>query len=587
VVRRLVALGLSLAAALAAAGDAARPRLAGQIVFASERGSTIENSELYSVPVDGSRRRALSPNPGGADGGAQWSPDGKLIAYSSDRLEGARHIRGLYVMRADGQGRRRLTPRDLVAPRDFEAPSWSPDGEMLAFSGERGSRRGIWVVRADGTRLRLVASKGFRPRWSPRGNRIAFADLGRIYVVPARGGAVRRLTRGPYDSDPAWSPDGRTIAFVRSDANGGSQVLQIVSGRGGPLRAMSAGIEDMTDLQWSPDGLRILFGASEHLYVVRVRDRARRLLRRGEWPAWSPDGRRIAFTFGAGLYVMKADGRGVKRVRNERGFEFWGGPAWSPDGRTLIYATVRAETDLEIFVVNADGARIRRLTNNSVHDSQPAWSPARRRVAFVRRGVIWLMDADGSGPRRLVTGTEPTWSPSGSQLAYTRSGSVQVVSVRGGGAPSLLVEGRSPAWSPRGTEIAFVRGLRLMALDVRSKAERTVFDGASSCPQRSEASIYAPDWSPDGGRLLYPIACDEGRFFWVSAHTVQPDGGGHATLKLDNLAPSRLAWSPDGSRVAFVAENGTVRIATAKLDGTGRTTVVRDTAGAAYLDLDW
>jgi len=224
-VRRFVALSLLLAAALAAAGDAARPRLAGQIVFASERGSTLDNSELYSVRVDGSRRRALSPSPGGGDGGAQWSPDGKLIAFWSDRLEGARHIRGLYVMRADGRGRRRLTPRDLVAPRDFDAPSWSSDGRMLAFSGERGSRRGIWVVRRDGTRLRLVAGKGVRPVWSPRGNRIVFSDLGRIYVVPARGGAVRRLTRGPYDSDAAWSPDGGTIAFIRSDANGGSQVL--------------------------------------------------------------------------------------------------------------------------------------------------------------------------------------------------------------------------------------------------------------------------------------------------------------------------------------------------------------------------
>jgi Tol biopolymer transport system component len=586
VVRRFVALSLSFAAALAAAGDAAPPRLAGQIVFASERGSTLDNSKLYSVRVDGSRRRALSPNPGGGDSGAQWSPDGKLIAFWSDRLEGARHIRGLYVMRADGRGRRRVTPRNLVAPRDFDAPSWSSDGRMLAFSGERGSRRGIWVVRADGARLRLVAGKGFRPLWSPRGNRIVFEDLGRISVVPARGGTVRRLTRGPYDSDAAWSPDGRTIAFIRSDANGGSQVLQIVSGRGGPLRRMSAGIADMTDPQWSPDGLRILFGASSRLYVVRVRDRARRVLRRGDWPAWSPDGRRIAFRLGTGLYVMKADGRGVKRVRNERGFDFWGGPVWSPDGRTLVYATVRAESDLEIFVVNADGVRLRQLTHNSVHDREPAWSPARRRVAFVQRGVIWLMSADGSGPRRLVAGTEPTWSPNGSQLAYTSAQIVQVVTVRGG-APSRLVEGRSPAWSPRGTEIAFVRGVRLMAVDLRSKAERTVVDSALSCPQGNEASIYGPEWSPDGVRLLYAIACDDGRFVSVSAHTAQADGGGRVTLKLDNLAPSRLAWSPDGGRVAFVTENGTVRVATAKLDGTGRTTVVRDSAGAAYLDLDW
>jgi Tol biopolymer transport system component len=583
--RPLVALLVALSALLASAGDAARPRLPGKIVFASERGSTLENSELYSIGVDGSRRRALTRNQGRADRG-RWSPDGRLLAYVSERLQRGRQLlRSLYLMRPDG-GQRRLTSPNLVVD-EFDVPNWSPDGGKLAFAASRGSRRGIWTIGKDGRGLRLVARDGAAPAWSTRGDRIAFVRFGRIFTVRAAGGAVRRLTRGPYDGSPAWSPDGRRIAFVRSDANGMSQAVQVLSAKGGPLRRILGSAEDISELQWSPDGRRLLFTATSFVSVARIRDRAVTRLRRGEWPTWSPDGRRIAFTWLSGLYVMNPNGKSVRRVRSERGLEFWGGPAWSPDGKTLVYSLTLLKSDLEIYVIDADGSRLRQLTHNSVGDWGPAWSPTRRRIAFVRRGAIWLIGADGSGARRLVAGTEPSWSPQGSQLVYTRGGSVFIVGL-GGGAPIRLVEGHSPAWSPRGGEIAFVRGLRLLAIDPRSKAERTIADDASACPGSTyEASLYGPDWSPDGTRLVYAIACDDGRFTSVSAVVVRADGGDSRNLELDNLVDSRLAWSPDGLRVAFASEDNLRRIGTARLDGTGRTTVVADPAGAAYLDPDW
>jgi Tol biopolymer transport system component len=341
------------------------------------------------------------------------------------------------------------------------------------------------------------------------------------------------------------------------------------------------------DPQWSPSGRSILLEANGGVYVVRIRHRrARRLRRRGDWPTWSTDGRRIAFTAGSAIYVMNAGGSRARRIQTERGLEFSDGPVWSPDGTTLVYAATQLESDFEVFVARADGSRLRQLTRNSVQDWMPAWSSARRRIAFVRRDAIWLMAADGTGRRRLFAGSQPSWSPNGLKLAFAYGGAVNMRSISGGPA-TRLAQGFSPAWSPTGAEIAFVSGASVLAVDLDTKVERTIVDLARTCVEGSEVSIAGPDWSPDGTRLVFAVVCDDGRFASTSAGIVQADGSGLRWLRLNDPAPTRLAWSPDGARLAFVAESDTRRIGTVKLDGTGQTTVVRDDGGAAYLDPDW
>ena len=239
---------------------------------------------------DGSGRRALAPNPSGPDGGARWSPDGTHVAFWSERAVAGRLVRGLYLMRADGHGPAPAHAAQARSPKRLRAADWSPDGASIAFSAEKGSRRGIWAIRSDGTRLRFLASGGFGPLWSPRGDRIAFSDGSRIEVVPAAGGAVRRLTRGPNDTSPAWSPDGRTIAFVRSDANG-DRSRSSSRPPGGRSRRLFGGTRDVTMAE-TPNGRPRgghPVGGEGGVYVVRVgHRRARRLRRRGDWPTWSP-----------------------------------------------------------------------------------------------------------------------------------------------------------------------------------------------------------------------------------------------------------------------------------------------------------
>lgn len=584
---------LALCAALVAAtGDAAQPRVPGRIVFATDRGGNVDNTEIYSIRADGRGRRVLTRNLGG-DGGSAWSPDGRRIAFWSERFEGRERVRALYVMRADGRSARRVSPRYLVVAEDAEGGvAWSPDGTRLAFQASRSLRTGIWVVRTDGSRLRQLA-RGRDPVWSPRSELIAFQSSIGISVIPAAGGRPRRLTRSANDGFHAWSPDGRALAFLRNFETRLTQVLYTVSVRGGALRRIYGGQRDVTITRrpdWSPDGRRLAFSAGRgvfYVHVARARGGGLRRLRRGDWPAYSPDGRRIAFTVGSVLHVMSADGSRPRRVRSEGASQFQEGPVWSPDGRTLVYATVRLESDLEIAVVNADGSGLRALTRNNIHEFSPAWSPNRRRIAFVRQSSVWLMNADGSRQRRLIAGGTPTWSPTGGQIAFVSNRSVHMVNATGG-TPTRLAEGHTPAWSPRGDEIAFVQGLRVLTVNLESRAERELVTYERSCPGAEELSTIAGlDWSPNGERIVVALVCDNGRFASVSPDVVRANGTGSVPFPLrDNLHPTRLAFSPDGRRVVFVTEEVNVRMGTAALDGRGRTAVLRGDAGQV-LDPDW
>ena len=239
------------------------------------------------------------------------------------------------------------------------------------------------------------------PAWSPDGRRIAFASgpYGdrKIYVMNADGSGVTQLTHSSgRDRDPAWSPDGRRIAFANNyisvtDADG-SDVTQFTQ-----LTHNSIGSQD---------------------------------------PAWSPDGRRIAFTSrppGSGplsrprdfeIYVMDADGSGVTQLTHNSDGD--SGPAWSPDGRLIAFACGR-DGDPEICVMDADGSGVTQLTHNSNVDYDPAWSPDGRRIAFTswRDGdpEIYVMDADGSGVTQLTHNSakdyDPAWSPDGRRIAFT------------------------------------------------------------------------------------------------------------------------------------------------------------------------
>jgi TolB protein len=261
-----------------------------------------------------------------------------------------------------------------------------------------------------------------------------------LFAVHPDGSGRRRLTDDPAaDTEPAISPDGTRIAFA-SNRTGTWQVY-VMEADGGRATALTYGPSESFEPAWSPDGRRIAFSSNRtgngDVYVMdadgsNVVQLSGLGLRTGlpdvvgaddsrqfeGSPTWSPDGTRIAFAGEIGdnpdLYVMDADGSSVVRLTDDPTGDWY--PAWSPDGKWIAFQTSRGEPASDIYLVRPDGTGLTRVTQDPGRDIQPAWSPDGSRIVFAsdRDGVLqlYVMDSDGSRVRRL------TESPGGAVGAF-------------------------------------------------------------------------------------------------------------------------------------------------------------------------
>ncbi len=246
-----------------------------------------------------------------------WSPDGRRIVFQSDRIDGNREI---YLMNADGSGLVRLTQN---AAED-QTPVWSPDGTRIAFQSDRDGNLEIYVMNADGSGQRNLTrhpAEDSHPKWSPDGGSIIFdrpvdGDNDEIWEVSADGGEPRRLTDDPSrDTYASVSPDGTRVLWrrrfrdPRSEGGfGNSEVFVMNRDGSNPVNLTNHPAYDGWPA-WSPDGRWIAFASDRerervwHIYMMEVDGSSVRRVSPEDAedgyftkPIWSPDGTKIMCT---------------------------------------------------------------------------------------------------------------------------------------------------------------------------------------------------------------------------------------------------------------------------------------------------
>ena len=220
------------------------------------------------------------------------------------------------------------------------------------------------------------------------------------------------------------------------------------------------------------------------------------------------------------IYATGADGGSERRLTEDydvqsaepgelfRAIE----PAWSPDGTELAFSSQR-DGRQRIYVMNADGSNVRRLTTSKLFDANPSWSPDGSRIVYSGgAGDLYVVKADGSGVRRLTTSVaeerDPAWSPDGYWIAYERrepggpTREIWVSRTDGTGARQLTrlrAESYAPTWSPNSKRVAFSSNANGSAFQIYSIG----LDGKDIIRHTDSADAFEPAVSPDGKRIAF------------------------------------------------------------------------------------
>ena len=257
---------------------------------------------------------------------------------------------------------------------------------LVAFVRCCGAGTGIYAVRPDGGGQRLLYralhdDAPLTPAWSPDGRRIAYAPgvpLGGIWVMNANGTNRHRVVRGNGDAlFPSWSYDGRKILFAdRSSPRSGSHDIYVVNANGTGLRRLTAAPADETEPAWAPDDSTIAYVRGRDLWQMNDKGgRQRLLLRNAGSPAWSPGATTLAFIRGGDPWIVKRNGTGARRVVHEPAQQI--AVTWSPDGRWLVTAPIDRG---DLMLVRPNGSATQPFTREPGYfHAWPSWQRIRQR----------------------------------------------------------------------------------------------------------------------------------------------------------------------------------------------------------------
>ena len=479
--------------------------------------------------------------------------------------------------------RRVLAPVGILIAAGGLVTACQPSRPTSDAPVSQGSPTTVDVTVDEGTSMSVAVS--------PDGRTLAIDLQGSIWTLPASGGAATRITDVFDDArQPAWSPDGRTIAFF-AFRDGGYDIWAVAPD-GTNRRKLTWGPYDDREPTWSHDGTRLAFssdrgsplGGDYNVWVLDVRSGDLRQVTEDPandfMPSWSPDDREIAFvsqrqTAGGGgagsspsqaVWIARAAGGAVRKL--PRVTVRADAPSWGPGGQIVYHASPPGESRLEIdgapltgdenafpfrvswaspteFYYTADGT-IRKRTLGTA-DPQTVEFSATVQVtppSYPRR----TRDFDSTAPRQALGIVRPVVSPDGTRVAFAALNDIYVMPI--GGAPENVTNDAAfdtdPAWSPDGSRLAYSSdaGGAQLQIWVRDMAtgERRQLTSMTTQPQGAA-------WSPDGTRIA---VFDVTGMWRVAEFSVIDVATGTVTTVHDTLPqPGAPTWSPDGTRLAI------------------------------------
>ncbi len=552
--------------------------------------------DLYLLPIAGGEARALTAGPA-FDSQPRWSPDGRRIVFLSDR-DGSENV---WTMDASGG---RLAQVSKGNQELYASPEWTPDGEYIVVSRTQapiGSSYMLWLFHKDGG----------------AGVSLTKDDKGERALGSGRGSAINSL-------GPAFGPDGRYLWYARKRGGFGYNI-DLSQWQLAILDRQSGRIYPQTDLYGSamrpvlsPDGQWLVY-ASRHdgetglrlrnlrtgderwLHHPVQRDDQESRFTRDLYPgsSFTPDSRSLVTTWGGQIWRVDLATGAASRIPFRATVRLALGPAvrfpgrvdtgavqvkqirdatLSPDGTRLVFSALD-----KLYVMAYPNGRPRRLTNDTLHEQNPAWSPDGRSVAYVTWGLdggaVLRVDAAGGKPTRLTTEPgfyqAPAWSPDGRRIVALRGPrearlterlgpgyelvwlpsqggtTTRITPVRAGGRPHLSRDPERIYLYDRADGLV---SFRYDGTDRRAHVKITGF--TANLPEAEPNPADEILMAPDSGRVLalvnnyvYLVALPQTGQQPLVLNVADPTATAFPARRLTRVGGDFIGWAADGKSV--------------------------------------
>jgi Tol biopolymer transport system component len=435
------------------------------VSFTSERNG-LGQADIYRVHPDGSALERLTNSPA-LDDQSALSPDASRLAFVSTRLN---HTTNIWVLNIKTKKLVNLTGKGGIQgnpakPNGFFHPSWSPDGKWIAFSSDRNTewlghgngsgwehvqKLSIYIIHPDGTGLRQITKTELcdgAPKWAPDGKTLVYYEIAvedtwaarrpnlaakiasQICSVNIASGESTALTSGPgLKVLPQYSPNGKIGYLIKAGANAGLAYI------GDELKVKG----NMRSPYWSPDGSKVIYEKVDFAhraqnsplyswdtnYDYRYTD---------VFPNFSKDGKLVVTDkdSDSGISIMDGDGSNKIKVFTPTGGDVAFMPTWSPDGQWIAFGyggflQSRKTSPAKIMMIRRDGTGLKALTEGMPNAGFPSFSPDGKKIVYRSWGAdndgLRILNLEDNSVKILTTDYDnlPFWSPDGSLISFTR-----------------------------------------------------------------------------------------------------------------------------------------------------------------------